>query len=304
MIDTVRSCGNCEEQKHDEKRRQTLQRQIYLGISIDDNIDLLKCAQNVKYMKNIETVSLIIEQHFTRVHATDFVALCETIGALPKVRTLRIRSGSFQEQATQFSIPALVALLRKPVHDGKSCLQSLQFTSIDFLAPSGRNDMHDLAKAFGTHGQSLSCIQVEYCSISDHNTEEQNGPEPAYYIENEHPLLKVLEHCNNLKRLCIKVKRNQKVSSSFQHAVIQIVQNKNFTLESLEMDQYTMLKIPQKLRRQLRFYLSLNRTGLRHLLLQQSSTSPQWVDAITAHKYDTSIIYYLLSNHPTIISGY
>jgi hypothetical protein len=115
-------------------------------------------------------------------------------------------------------------------------------------------------------------------------------------------IAKLMEENNSLKELRIN-SGITKIPRDSQQAFFDMLRYKNFSLEILEFDDPSVRKIPYGKRKQMNFYLDLNRTGIRRNLLHAESdvTSQQWKDAVISNRNQSSVCYYLLSHNPAII---
>lgn len=122
-------------------------------------------------------------------------------------------------------------------------------------------------------------------------------PEPSCFIL---ALSKRMEDNTTLKELRINFGRPCKIPRSSQKAMLEVLQHKNYSLETLEFDYCCQLA--SSTRKRMDFYLSLNRDGIRQSLFKaELTTLQQWKDAIISHRDQSSTVYYLLSNNPTMI---
>lgn len=115
-------------------------------------------------------------------------------------------------------------------------------------------------------------------------------------------LARLMEYNTNLKEVRINY-GGFKISRSALHALMHMLQYKNYSLETLDFDCRTLRYISKQRRERMQFYLTLNRSGLRQKLLdpKANATSREWVDAVISNREQSSMVFYLLSNNPSMI---
>lgn len=432
--------------------RRRRQLQLSLGISFYNGMNLVETKERVKCMQSLETVDFFIERCFAESGSDEMVDLCRVIQQMPKVRSLKIRSASYQGRLVDFSVVALTALLRKSNEDEHhesattttttSSLETLQLTGLNLVAFSSENsnDIQELALAIKSHQTSLLiAFHLRSCSfrgigegtasnnnldslllalgtlsqlrhvelhasamgqlgdVSDHQSWEAifslprlealslegivlkpgqlavisqtirqkryenskstttpscslkslklHTPIYSYNDDEELPLADALRdnHCGleeltlelytepdngnaksfstrnlfmdlisalevneSVKKLSVTTKgynQYNKLSPETLEALIEMLRHKNVTLESIDFHRKTAHFIPRERRKQLQFYLSLNKSGLRRKLLQGPTKPKEWVDALASGLItDVATVHYLLKNQPAIIT--
>lgn len=270
-----------QQQKQQEKQEQRLASQIRLGISLDSMTDLDELRGQIQGMIALEKIDIYVEESFKRhpsrhsrnsnIDTTDEERLlednplgriAETIASLPNLNWLRIRSSSMVLMSRGKWAALPFSVLETLV---KRCpaLKYLLLHHIDFVRVDHTNEAN-------------SCwMEALACLLQDNNTIEELR----------------IDH------------RFRKVSQAGQQALLTMLQYHNFTLECLDLDKPSLRHVSPLFKKEVAFWLAMNRKGLRRRLLSpMARTRPEeWRDAIVEQRKRTSVIYYLLSNNPTLL---
>ena len=280
----VRSTDQETRQQHQQlkEHQQRLASQIRVGISLDSTTNLEELQGQIKGMLALEKMDIYVEDSFKRhlgycnaISAKEGVSLeedslarlTETIASLPKLQWLRIRSSSIAVTSRGVCSALPFSVLATLV---KRCpsLKYLLLNHIDFVGIPG------------------SC---------------KNKNEACCWVEG---LALLLEDNTKIEELRID-HRFRKVSQQGQQSLLKMLQYHNFTLECLELDKPTLRHVSPDFKKNVAFWLAMNQKGLREALLSSTRTTrhEDWRDAIMNHRKKTSVIYYLLSNNPSMLVG-
>ena len=263
------------QQQLEKNQQQRLASQIRVGISLDNTTNLKELQGQIIGMLALEKMDIYIEDSFQR-HVGYGNNTSEGI--------------SWEEDSLGRLVEAIASLPK---------LQWLRIRSSS-MAVMSRGQW--AALPFSVLATLVKrCPSLKYLLLNHIDFVGMVPNEKGCWVEG---LALLLQDNTTIEELRID-HRFRKVSQPGQQALLTMLQYHNFTLECLELDKATLRHISPGFKKDVAFWLAMNQKGLRETLLSPTRTTrhEDWRDAIMDHRKKTSVIYYLLSNNPTLLMG-
>ena len=271
------------EEGTDKATMETTERcetQVRVGISLDSTTDLQELQGQMQCLAALEHVDIYVERSFVEsakslVLSEDFGRLMKTIGSLPKLQWLRIRSSSISGQWVAIPFSALDTLLKT-----SQSLKYLHLSYVEFIVPD--DEIHGSSNNSRNNGNGNN-VTASKCPLM--------------------AIATLMKDNTTVQELRLTYGGFQQKSTESQQALLRMLQYHNFTLECLEFDRRTLRQISPGYKKELAFWLALNQKGLRQRLLDPNSnpTEKDWQDAVVDNRKKTGVVYYLLCNNPTVL---
>ncbi|CAB9509555.1 expressed unknown protein [Seminavis robusta] len=256
--------------------RTRLEQQFHVMVSLegDDADDLVETTRRLRGMKNLEKADLLVAQSFTGGNSLEFQELIKAMASLPHLRSLTIRSStSFRGGWVQLPFSVLQTIVPK------TSLKCLFLSFVDFVVTTKNKDDNCKCPVYGL---------VQLLS-----SQQQDSNNHHHHHQPQHQLKEVRWNLGGCRKLSRKT----------QHAILNMLQHHNFTLEVFAFDEKTKRQIPTYKLQKIHFYLTLNQAGIRQRLMDPTAQPNQhdWEEALIDNRLHSSTVFYLLSNNPTLV---